>query len=362
MGHGLVLDPGVTLDLAGHTIWGDSTFAPGEIDTGITLGGGRVFGGSIRGFRFGIVSNGAAKVSNMSVVGPGETGISIVSAGAGTAISGTTVSRALTGIAVSAPQAAVVGNRSVFNAVAGISLTARGFVSRNVASHNGAQGIVVGGGVGSVVSRNLAERNGSTGIEVNSTEAEVLKNVANDNSGHGIFVMGSNAVVTRNTTAANTIHGINVTGTSASVARNTSRANTADGIAVGGDAAAIARNVVGGNLLDGIDFNGDSSVITHNTAVANGDEGIEGSGDNLTFKKNAVISNGSAGIEIFDDADAPSDTISFIKNRAFNNGHASSAGADPGIHALAATNVAGKKNVASGNEASVQCAPSTLCN
>lgn len=163
---GLIVAPGVHLDLGGKTIRGHDRSASGLILQGK---GGSVSNGRVQSFLTGIASDGPI---------------------AGWEISNVTASFNIFGISLMADETSIAGSSTVHNEAGAVAVSgSRNVLVRIACSRNG-DGIVVAG-AGNVLERNLCERNAGTGIRVIGDDNVLVRNYGANNGGEGVIAAGN---------------------------------------------------------------------------------------------------------------------------------------------------------------------------
>jgi parallel beta-helix repeat protein len=212
---------GITIDLGGHTIWGNPPST--DFRAGVFVNGQhhiRIINGTVRGF-----------TDDVSVYGNPV---------------GTVVSKILatgakeSGIYVSGSRARVDHNVAVGNLQNGILFGARGNVEDNIASDNGLSGISFALGSAGEVAHNNTHGNGKDGVEM-VAPGTLFKNTAEGNLQDGFEVKGDGAIVRHNRALGNDTAGIVLSGTGQLIIQNVANGNgwgTADGNGLGIDASA----------------------------------------------------------------------------------------------------------------------------
>ena len=205
-GYGLIVGAnGITLDLGGHTIDGDSNGVP---DDGVSNGGFdnvKIQDGTITGFSFGVLLSSSADGNRIANVHAdfNTYGIVVEAGSEDATITGISADGNKHGIAVSEADGLQVTNSSPSPTADGLE------VANSTINGNGLLGISVTDADDVVISGTKAVSN-ATGISVDllSRRAEIKTSVANSNRHDGILVEARTAKLTGNTALYNTELGI----------------------------------------------------------------------------------------------------------------------------------------------------------
>jgi hypothetical protein len=170
LGDGLIVASGVNLDLGGETITGSDSAS------GLRLqgSGGSVAHGRIRGFAFGINSDGT--ISGWKIVPPGFLGIRVTGNGKGIDINANLTQIRDIAASLNEKDGVVVHGDS-------------NLVSRLSCSRNGDEGIVVIGD-NNTVEHNVCDKNGGKGIVVVGDDNTLVRNYGTGNAGTGVLGVG----------------------------------------------------------------------------------------------------------------------------------------------------------------------------
>jgi hypothetical protein len=193
-GAGLTVASGVTLDLGGHSVYGDGTLEGIYVRSGGTVRHGRVLG-----FATGVyVANGNGTIEDMTVA---HNGLGI--RGAGLSRAQLVVQRSLVtandgdGLQAEFTAAKVSDSRFLRNGGSGVSAfnSDASRFERNAFTGNGKRGLYVNWGT-AVIAGNSASRNGLDGIVVEDSIStffvySIASNVANNNRRLGISFSGT---------------------------------------------------------------------------------------------------------------------------------------------------------------------------
>ncbi len=130
-----------------------------------------------------------------------------------------------------------------------------------------------------VLDGNSLRANGYGVVAISNTYTTLIRNDISGNAGFGVLVALSGGVVMdRNSVTGNNV-GVDVSGLSqlTSLLRNDFSGNSSDGVLVeeGTTKTTIDRNTANGNGDDGIDVDSVSTTLSRNLANANGNLGIE---------------------------------------------------------------------------------------
>lgn len=253
-GDGLVLDaPGISLDLAGHTISGPGAGGVRILASGVTVTDTGLTKGAISGFAGGVVLDGATAATVTGLVLTGNERGVIVASSSGNTISGNTITDSVAdGIRL---------GLSSGNTVAGNSLSWNGY------------GIGIADASGNnTVSGNTVSKNRNAGIAVfcgSSGNAIAWNSVTNTvgGEGHGIIVR-SGSDDTR-------------------IEGNGANLNQGDGIHI---------DTAGGCQNPGDDTTPTGTVIVDNSANRNGDDGIDDEPSDAVIAGNDANRNADYGI------------------------------------------------------------------
>ena len=364
---GLVVDDdNVTIDLNGHTIWGNGATATPPI-VGIDIGsheGVHVLNGRVVDFQIGVFRG-----------TPGMT----TGRGAGPQIDGLVIGQ----IHHSMDNALLIdGKTPVISSDALVAVSQRALELEETGTVVG--NVVVGGGGGlgvdfaTSVSRNLVRYVTGTGIV--AINAPIGSNVVVHSEGAGITasagpVAGNEVVasgvpatgpsvpaegidggkvVANNIVTRSTDFAVHTDQRDAVVSGNLIAANKSTGGFFSADRQAIIGNRSFGNV-HGIRINGGSGqTLRSNTLIGNSSFGIEVSAPTtVTLKRNAVIANGDEGVRSVVTA-----TAVVIRNMANANGFAHADESGLGLDISGPTH---GHNKAAGNDDPAECHPTTIC-
>jgi parallel beta-helix repeat protein len=287
---------GITINLGGHTISGDTT--GGTI--GVSVSGHsrvKVTNGIITGFEFGTYFSGAPTGSMTGLVVRANSYGSDIYASPGVKISGNLFAPTGTGMFIQSDETTVSGNTVVGGTQNGIFIYfASGVtVTKNTVTAGGTG--ITDWGVDSVISSNTVSANTNSGVVSINSGSEITKNTFQGNQQYGIYLSGANGI----TVSSNTVVG-----------------NQADGIYVDADSNTLSRNKLSANTGNGIFISSDSdgNLITTNTATGNTANGIdsENASASTGFQKNTATANLLKGIA------AASGVTDLGGNKASNNG------------------------------------------
>ena len=328
---------GVTLDLNGHTIWGNRTDDDGGLtESGVIVGGRRevrVVGGTVRGFEVGLLSSAAPKLVVRGVTFADHTQLGALVSGRDARVERNAVTAVTaTGLAIFSDFGVVNGNTVTEVDGEGISLV----------------------GVKTFVTSNTVTNAGDNGIDLNGSNSTIKGNVVARNAGNGIDLIGS-GTVGGNRSLTNAGDGIFAFATDPlRVAGNKVIDNDGEGIFVDGDDVTIAENVVSANEQDGIQINGDDAVLRSNRTHGNLGSGLESDGLRAAFEANQATANLLSGIHVADG------TATAGGNRTTGNGFGTFDSIGPGIDATGAAITVTGKNIARAND-DPTCIPSSAC-
>src|SRR5262245_7824708 len=273
-GTGLIVDPGIELDLGGCTIRGAAGSTDGIVaDAGATVRNGRVIdfgelGVSLSGDDgrlANLLVTGSGTFGGVSAQGNGNALHSVVVRGGFTCIDvfgdGNTVLRGqvsdcFRGISVRGNSNTV--ERSIARATEGTAILSVGngnTFAANRVEDSGGDGLRVTLGVGAVLTRNVVEGSAGCGIATGPLIANVIadtnRSQANTN---GFCVTGTGHTFSRNVASANDIDGFQVDGSGSTFDLNRSMNNGAFGIfdfttggGTGGTGNTYTNNVCSGN-------------------------------------------------------------------------------------------------------------------
>ncbi len=344
--HGLnIVTKGITVDLGGHTIFGNETDDDsGLIESGLYIedrSGVRVTNGLVRGFERGVLSG--------NIFG-------------GTRVDRITAANNGVGIVVTEPKGTVVkSNIAVYNLDDGIRVAADdASISFNVSAGNVEEGISATKDR-NVISRNHVARNGGTGIDTDGLDAVVTRNVLGAN-GRGIDASGVRSRISSNSVIGTTqasADGIHTSAADTTIIGNRSVDNDGNGIFATGDRLVIARNTVASNDgVAGIRVNGDVLLIGGRRSrdgndVMDNDIGIRVTGGDARILRNRVQGSRQTGILV-----PAADHLEIDGNRAVGNGL--SAGAARGIEVVLVTFTEPGDNFTAANRDG-GCSPLDLC-
>jgi Periplasmic copper-binding protein (NosD)/Right handed beta helix region len=247
------------------------------------------------------------------------------------------------------------GSDGIVVGSSGITIDLNGHVLRGdgVAGHDG----ISVDTYDQVTIRNGTVRNFGYGIDATNGAAglAVSNMVVSGSTMDGVFALDAGVKITKTTVARNGLKGITV-GDSASVTSTTAVGN-AYGIEMQGSGLSLRSTSAVGNTQIGVLVDGNSASIASATASGNGSRGISVTGNSVSIKSTTVSGNGAFGIVVAGDAPV------LNGNRADGNGFPGGAsdGVGKGISADGYTIGPVGTNRARGNDASMQCFPSSLC-
>lgn len=260
--NGLIINPGIILNLGGCTLRG----AVGSADGVVAFAGAQVRSGRVVGFGIGVALTGdGGTASNLQISDTEGAGIQV--SGNSTRVEKSIVRNAGQSTRGESAGVVVVGNDNVVSAVQALD--------------NGGHGVKIQGH-GNTVEKTNAFRNaailGASGIIVEGTDNTVRTSNVQGNL-TGIDVKGDNAVVANNTALHN---GCGIvfepSTTNGTLQQNQARYNRA-GLCLFGSGHAVTRNVVSGNASDGIQVGVEVNATT-----------------GLVFERNSSKGNGGFGI------------------------------------------------------------------
>jgi len=246
----MVASPNVTIDMRGHTIWGNPGSVHGIADQqGATRM--RVFNGNFTGLgQSGLYGNFAqgSIYSNLTATGCGLRGLSLASGSVGENLTAVQNQQGI----FAGSNVTLVGCTALSNTGFGILLNDGSVAERCVSSGNGSSGFRLV--AGAMVRGCGARSNAGDGFALGSY-SQAIECVSSFNQGHGFVVNTSggsdfSAVVRRCLATKNTLSGIRTPGGRALIDENVSRENLGAGIDVSlgiGVPSTVTRNICGGN-------------------------------------------------------------------------------------------------------------------
>jgi len=250
-GDGLTVSDGVTLDLGGCTITGDSK---DHTDVGIVVAGQHitVTNGRVTNFGFGVATLPGSPTSDstlsvLQIFANGE------------------------GIRLAAEGSTLTRLQVRQNDRTGIDLVAADTViTKSVLRLNGGAGIILQAGPWAVnantVSLNRCESNGAPGLQIHGVVNTIARNILLRNGGDGAEVDGSGHIIDRNQGKFNGHSGFHIQGEDHTVTLNIAQSNDIDGFTVSASESALSRNT--GNYNGGYGIH-DASPASDNTYSAN---------------------------------------------------------------------------------------------
>ena len=327
---------GITLDLNGHTIFGDREDDAFAVEAGVLVylvNDVVVKNGTVRGFVDGVRATTGNDRSTFKGI-----------------VSADNIDK---GFDVSGKEPTLSRNVVVRNGGRAIDISSNDSqVSNNVVTANGDAGIWYDAGNRASVTGNIISLNGGAAIRLfDSAGSTVSRNTLSGNSS-GLFMSGPRMVVSKNTAVGNGGDGIWVFSDESQIVSNRASDNANDGIEVAGDDVVVSKNVSSANAVDGLHITGDRNEISRNRTDANPQNGIDADGPKTAITSNSVRGNGQNGIEL-------TGSGRIEDNRAIGNGFAPS-GTTLGIDASGAT-VKGGGNIGRVNDGTNECLPTTLC-
>jgi parallel beta-helix repeat protein len=307
---------GITLDLDGHTIYGD----PDTGTNGILVTGDDAVlrNGVIREFDRGIdAQSNPRSFANIHTLYNSNVGIRI---------EGNSVDRPST----------TLRDVSASHGGGGIALRGLNFVVRNATIADNVGDGMSTTEVGSMRLTNSDAHSNASGFVLDDvTTASVAGNRATGNNSNG-FVLAASA-------------------SRSAFSNNTASSNGGDGFNAAGDGITFSRNTATDNGESGIDATGANNRFVGNRLHGNALNGLFSAGSNAKIASNAANGNEASGLR------AQNGTgITLNKNTTRSNGWGNPNGVGLGIDASGATSPTGNKNRASGNDDPDQCEPVTV--
>lgn len=248
---GLIVTNGVTLNLGGSVIRGDSV---GVSDVGLLVEAGAndvvITTGTVTGFATGIATDSSTDASLLTGLQVRQNGVGIEISASNTIVEKSVVRHN--------DGDCIVVNDDVLVA------QDKNTVRLNRCEDNGGRGLVIRGNM-NTVARNVLLRNGSDGADIDGTGDTVDRNQSKYNGGEGFKIDGSAHTVTLNISLGNGADGYTVLATGSTFQRNTANYNgraengqpadgygildTTAGTGTGGTANTYAKNGCTGNGL-----------------------------------------------------------------------------------------------------------------
>lgn len=277
---------GITINLNGHTIDGDSAGA----DSGILVLGSRtevkIKNGTIKEFEDGITYSGAANDGEVSGL--------------------TLAANTRYGLLLNAARTTVKGNEILDNANAGVYMDNNNQIASNLISRNGDGIFMENFPNGALVTNNriLANIDDGVAFGLNGNTVLVTRNRIAGNGGDGVDIgNAAGVVVSGNVIQGNGQDGIEITtGSTNTISKNAVIGNNLAGVFVhdptgpgpDGNLNRLIGNTFRDNRFEGIrtEPGTDGTVIEKNKVTKNGDDGMWIRGNNPTVSKNRVWSNG----------------------------------------------------------------------